>query len=1108
MRAVPCRDRCIPDGDIGILRIVSGPPGAEPERFSYLPLEVHCERCGCSMDIASFGYPGGYFQKSGLPVSGTITGPTEYPDPATRKMIKVILVSGLSLSNIEPGYSGAPVISRQTGRVTGIIHAQFLGRPGQAFIVSTSELVGRWPAIKEFHDVYEKIRDTLRIEHEKSLAEKLRRNEFIALNLEKGTVRSRPKQEKPKKKAGSDERPDNRDWQDISTGDLIPPRDSYILSASVGTGKTTFLLWLASRINSLPGNLALFIPCTDFTRWDPGSWEALRGRLLEKYGGIFTENSGDPASTDLSDFRECLDFFYENKRLFLLFDGLDQIPEHFSHREVIDAIYRIAGQNRVIITSRPSAVFSAEPDPGKVFLGLNPFSPEDEERYFGKYYQASRPICAFAPDLTKIPMLAYMVRSLVAERKTGEIRTRAILYEKFLKHVIFAHQPAGSFHGDDLAREVPLFLERLSFNALNQKRPAIQRIPVDADYIGNFRTGDVLSFGLVNLILEEGADAKVLFFTHQSFQEYLAASYLRRAEKETNDRIRQILSERWDTKWKEVLRFLAGSRGNGMVSELLTFPEPLTYSNLILEARLLCEEADPDLRLWDEIERRTATMTNPVLHYKAASIRQYLARVRGIDSDRKKRLIAPYLEEMRSEKPVQKADAVHALGLLADIVDPATVRIILGFLNEKNDKIRSAAIKNLGRFEKAMGPEMIGEIVEILSDRSSDARAAAIQVLGDLSDRVDRDTVTKIEAMISDKNPDVREQAVTTLGESFPSAISPGTIARLVDLIEYDPDVRETASEALWLMDARLDPAGRHRIVSLLTHGDPGVRDTAIDTLGYLSGQVTAEILADIAALLDHADPDVRAAAVGAISSFSEQVTDETLAGLADLAGHPDPEVRAAALVSLGRSGQKIGEQAVGRVAECISLRESPQVQIVALEILCQALPRADAEMIGRILGLSESENAEVREAAVTALGHFARAEEPQTTGRILRALDDGEARVRAAAVDAVSAHPWMADPATIGRIAALLRGRNEHLRWRVLNALAGLGDRIDDRSMDLVLGCLEDPDNEVRGAAVEVLARISDNEDAKQRAVFRIVSFLADPIASSAGRRSLLLPG
>ena len=140
---------------------------------------------------------------------------------------------------------------------------------------------------------------------------------------------------------------------------------------------------------------------------------------------------------------------------------------------------RWAGKCPIVLTSRPSAVLAIEIDPKVTLLRLQPFSPQDQRRYFGEHYTQAKAACSFALDLTQVPMLAYMVRKLLRAGGIKQGATRTELYQAFVHHILATHEPNRPIDLDDpdRSRRVQTALKCLAFQALAQPKPDIQKVP-------------------------------------------------------------------------------------------------------------------------------------------------------------------------------------------------------------------------------------------------------------------------------------------------------------------------------------------------------------------------------------------------------------------------------------------------------------------------------------------------------------------------------------------------------------------------------------------------------------------------------------------------------
>ena len=133
--------------------------------------------------LQSFGYPKGNFAQTGIPITGAIGGLT----PALVEGTEVYPITGLNLRNVDGGYSGAPILDQFTQKVIGLVYAKHYDT--QAFINPISTLFTVWPELKNFHDIYARIRQSLSDNAKDYLQQSLRGTPFIPLELERACFR-------------------------------------------------------------------------------------------------------------------------------------------------------------------------------------------------------------------------------------------------------------------------------------------------------------------------------------------------------------------------------------------------------------------------------------------------------------------------------------------------------------------------------------------------------------------------------------------------------------------------------------------------------------------------------------------------------------------------------------------------------------------------------------------------------------------------------------------------------------------------------------------------------------------------------------------------------
>jgi len=564
-------DYSLKEADIAVLKIKEN--SIKSKKFPYFPLEIHNDRWTAELEkITCFGYPKGNYSQPGIQVSGEISGSTKIDD------IGVFQITGFSIKEIDHGFSGSPVICMRTHKVIGLFKMIYDGRDNRAFFVPITDIIKKWEKYwvekVKFHDVFIKIQKEIQLEYDKSLQQKLKNSSFISLRLQRGDI-----PEKKRKKVREDlndlqnsakEEPTHyRVWNNFLINELMPPTGSYLLSANVGFGKTTFLYWLSSELNKKNDYLALCILCSTFAEWKPESWDDLKTRLSNLLKPLFQNSSYETQFVNDSDINDCLEFFFGQNKIVFFYDGLDQVSgQSVSYPGIIKSMLRIAGQNKAVISSRPSALIFFDKDPNFTFLRLMQFTKDDERKYFGDYFGTISSIRALAPELKTIPMLAFMVKTLAISGKIREVKNRSDLYERFINHILTEQNPMTL---DGQTIRVQEELEKISFESLNGETPYVQIIPISEKYINKDSISIILKYGLVNFILEDGKN--FLFFTHTSFQEYLAARFIENSDRR-NEYIHLITSSEKIFEWRETIRFLTGMRGNEIISEIIELNPP------------------------------------------------------------------------------------------------------------------------------------------------------------------------------------------------------------------------------------------------------------------------------------------------------------------------------------------------------------------------------------------------------------------------------------------------------------------------------------------------------------------------------------------------------
>jgi HEAT repeat protein len=472
-----------------------------------------------------------------------------------------------------------------------------------------------------------------------------------------------------------------------------------------------------------------------------------------------------------------------------------------------------------------------------------------------------------------------------------------------------------------------------------------------------------------------------------------------------------------------------------------------------------------------------------------------LGAARTLASDESLEPSRPLLDALKDESWRVRRVAVEGLSRRAA---PDAIAALLASVRENHHHLGllNSALQVLAMSEV----DTLSPLVEFLRDEDADLRMQAALALGEQRDA--RATPALLDAL-EDADPNVRYHAIEALGK-----------LRAVEAVDALAGIAETrdfflAFPALDALARINDARVASRIVPLLE--DELLREAAADVLGHLGDE---ETVAPLAALLNtaHAPTQTIAHALAALHDRYEKLYGggAHIADLARAAINPTGarnlldvlndagagDLRPLALVVGWLEGAAV-ERALTRLLG----REDARGEVL------EALVRHGSRVTDLLIEQLESEDLEVRRAAVVALGRIGDASAVPALIEILE--EDAELVIHAA--DALAK---IGDPRAFDALLALVGDASAAVRQAVVGALNSLGS---PEMPGRVLPLLGDADPNVRESAVKIagyfgypgcvdplLERCRDEDERVRRAAVEHLPYLEDERATPALVRAL----
>jgi len=919
-------------------------------------------------------------------------------------------------------------------------------------------------------EILDKLRKKLTEEAAGQLEKKLRSadvRDYQPLDLELGTIETKKNKHNILTEEGTDIHFKKRDciWRSYDIEDLDNFKGTCILSSDVGTGKTTFLRHLQLKLLDESKRMPVYIHASKIEKWQDVDYTSLEKHLEEKLGSNLSGKI--PGNFWSEAFKE---------DLVLLIDGLDQITgTGDAYREFLDDLLELADTNQVdmIVASRPSAVISAGENETIHFLRLKPFSINVQKAYFGTHYNRALEICKHDLKMLAIPMLAFMVRFLIENGQDKDIVNGKDLYEHFVQYIFTKYKHEKSTISKHKRLEIRQALRNISYQALADDDVKPQMVPLEFCRKQIYKLGlrievdDLSKHGITNFIVDEAKNShEILFFTHQSFQEYLAAEYISQTDK--YEEYQKVLSEKWNSKWKEVIKFLAGFKGQTIIEQILSEQDNPIHSKLFLAAELVPEAPFISSAWRNKIfQRMENLLKDSVFAEDARKFLLYADLPKALD-----RLVG----ELESKDKDAVEAAIDALAGFKDDkgINKDIVKKIAGKLEDENKYVVRTAIYALVglRNHRDINKDIIEKIVNKLEDENELVVAVAVDGLKGLKNYRDihKNILEKIASKLDNKNEVIVEAAINAL-------------AKLKDHKDISKDIVEKIADKLEDENESIIKAAIIGLVELKNH-----RDINEDIIEKIAGKLEDEnkyivqaAIYGLAKLKDHKDinEEIVEKISDKLEDRDEGVVQVAINGLLILKDYTDisKEIVEKIAGKLEDGNKEVVQRAIDGLAEFKDHKDMNQ------------------SVVEKIADKLEDENSSVVRTAIYGLARLKGLLNKDIVEKVISKLESKDGWIVKAAIDSLAAlkDHWDMNEGIIKKIADNLEDKNELVVQSAINTLVELKSckDINNDIVKKITGKLENENELIFRAAINALIKLKDHEDTNEGIIEKIAGKL-----------------
>ena len=754
---------------------------------------------------------------------------------------------------------------------------------------------------------------------------------------------------------------------------------------------------------------------------------------------------------EISEIRKLL---FQEKRLFLLLDGLNEMPADTVWTEIV------AFRNNCDRAKIPLICTTRElgRDLGiKRRLEIQPLVPREIERFLRECMpgQTERVWHLLGDsNLRATPFVLWMLYDVF--QRTGGVPTGlGAAFRQFTRAVIAAKQDAPVSEADQ--DRWSLLLEHLAFEMLSSpdpKDPGLVISETQAETIliqfpdrqkptdltqAHRWLKELLKFPSFLQCDRRGE----VSFCHQLLQEYFAAEcLLRKLDEYKPDRLsdRQLQ--------KNYLNYLKWTEAIGLMMSLLPDEsQTLRVVQLALDVDLF-------------VGARLAGAARSIHHSQTVekvvcSTDRQMLRVRLLGTTTSEVAVPKLIQTLNDTDPWIRLHVVEALGNLRF---KKASNALISALNDENLEVRRMATRALGKFslEQVMNP-----LVQALSDEDSWIRSYAVDALSNLPSQ---HAINSLISALDDENPEVSRRAVKALG-NFPPEQS---VNPLIQALKHDKaEIQLSAAEELGRFPSE-------QVINTLINGLLQTVDCRKAEIGLSATVIALGNFPSVQVILIHAlkhqDVEVRSSIAKVLRNFpSEQAMAALIQALNDQAS----EVRCSTALALGNFPS---EQAMAALIQALNDQAS---EVRGLSARALGNFSSSEYAMNALIEALEDENPTVRWSAAAALDNF---HSKSAMDALIQALNHKDSGVRGFVAIALSDFSSLDDFPLEQAITALIRALNDvelnNMACRVRPIVTqALGNFSSEQALKTLIQLLSDEDVLVRWSAATALGKFPSEE-------------------------------